>query len=237
MKLSGLIKQTLVDYPGEIAAVVFTQGCNLRCPFCHNGHLVTKPGKIAEEYIPEQVLLDFLAERKGFIDALVISGGEPTLHPDLPELVQKVKKLGYLIKLDTNGTNSSMLEMLLKNNLLDYIAMDIKAPLDLKSYQLACGNLSTEDFFQVRNSINLLQNSKIDVEFRTTVVPSIHSAEDIENIAKYIEGAKLYSLQQFNPQVTLQVSYESVPPYDKETMQAIADRCAPYVQKVRVVNL
>lgn len=237
MKLRGLIKQSLVDYPGEIAAVVFTQGCNLRCPFCHNGHLVIRPGKLADEYIPELTLLEFLKARLGFIDALVISGGEPTLHPDLPDFITKVKELGYLIKLDTNGTNSAMLEFLLKNKLIDYVAMDIKAPINLKAYQEACGNLSLEDFFNIRNSINLLLNTEVITEFRTTVVPNLHDIQDIEAIAKYIKGAKLYSLQQFNPEVTLQASYETEVPYDKEQMQLMADRCTTYVEKVRIINL
>ncbi len=237
MKIAGLIKQSLVDYPGEIAAVIFTQGCNLRCPFCHNGHLVTRPGKLADQYVPEPVILSFLAERKGFLDGLVITGGEPTLHHDLPELVRKVKELGYLVKLDTNGTNSAMLEFLLTNQLLDYVAMDLKAPPELKAYQEACGNLSLEDFFNIRNSINLLLTTQVKAEFRTTIVPGLHEEEDIIAIARYIEGARLYSLQQFNPEVTLQVNYETVVPYDKEQMQNIADQCQHYVEKVRVVNL
>lgn len=237
MKIRGLVKQSLVDYPGEIAAVIFTQGCNLRCPFCHNGHLVTKPGKIADNYIPKEVLLDFLADRTSFLDALVISGGEPTLHSGLPELIKEVKKLGYLIKLDTNGTNCAMLEFLLKNDLVDYIAMDLKAPIELKAYQEACGNLSLEDFFNIRNSINLLLNADVKTEFRTTVIPGLHDEEDILAIAKYIEGADLYSLQQFNPEVTLQLSYESIVPYDKDQMQLMADKCTPYVNKVRILNI
>ncbi len=237
MKIAGLMKQTLVDYPGEIAAVIFTQGCNLRCPFCHNGHLVTKPGKLANEYMPVEEVLEFLDKRQGFLDALVITGGEPTLHHDLPALIKQVKELGYLVKLDTNGTNSVMLDFLLKNALVDYVAMDIKAPLELKAYQAACGNLSREDFFNIRNSINLLLNAKIKTEFRSTVIPGLHAEEDIVEIARYIKGAKLYSIQQFNPEVTLEVHYGAVVPYDKEQMQAIALRCEPYVEKVRVVNL
>lgn len=237
MKIKGLIKQSLVDYPGEIAAIVFTQGCNLRCPFCHNGHLVIKPGKAADDYIPEQVILDFLATRTSFLDALVISGGEPTLQRDLPEFIKKVKELGYLVKLDTNGTNCAMLEFLIKNNLVDYVAMDIKAPIELKAYQDACGNLTLEDFFNIRNSINLLLNADIKTEFRTTVVPSLHKEEDIVAIAQYIQGAKLYSLQQFNPEVTLHPAYETVVPYTKEEMERLADKCRSYVDKVQVLNI
>ncbi|NLJ73122.1 MAG: anaerobic ribonucleoside-triphosphate reductase activating protein [Syntrophomonadaceae bacterium] len=237
MRISGLLKQTLVDYPGEVAATVFTQGCNLRCPFCHNGHLVTRPGKTQNDYMDEQMVLDFLAERQGFLDALVITGGEPTLHQDLPSFIAKVKDLGFLVKLDTNGTNLLMLEFLLDQKLLDYVAMDIKAPVEIKAYQNACGNLSLEDFFNIRNSLNLLKNADIKVEFRTTVIPSLHSSEDIINIAKYITGAKLYTIQQFNPEVTLDVNYEKVLPYDKKDMELIAKKCRAYVEIVRVINI
>lgn len=237
MKIRGIVKQSLVDYPGEIAAVVFTQGCNLRCPFCHNGHLVTKPGKIIDDYIPEQEILNFLADRTSFLDALVISGGEPTLHSDLPDFIRKVKEQGYLVKLDTNGTNCAMLEYLIKNNLIDYVAMDIKAPVELKAYQNACGHISPEDFFNIRNSINLLMNADIKTEFRTTVVPSLHTEEDIMAIAEYIKGAELYSLQQFNPEVTLNPGYGMVVPYNKDEMERLADKCRPYVDKIRILNI
>lgn len=237
MRISGLLKQTLVDYPGEVAATVFTQGCNLRCPFCHNGHLVTRPGKAQNDYMDEEMVLDFLAERQGFLDALVITGGEPTLHKDLPDFIAKVKGLGFLVKLDTNGTNLLMLEFLLGQNLLDYVAMDIKAAVELKAYQNACGNLSLEDFFNIRNSLNLLKNADINVEFRTTVIPSLHSSEDIINIAKYITGAKLYTIQQFNPEVTLDVNYEKLLPYDKKDMELIAKKCRAFVETVRVINI
>lgn len=237
MKISGLIKQTLVDYPGEVAAAIFTQGCNLRCPFCHNGHLVTRPGKIANEYIKPAEVLDFLRDRVGFLDALVISGGEPTLHPDLPDFIMEVKELGYLVKLDTNGTNAAMLEFLLKNSLLDYVAMDIKAPLELEIYRKACGNLGLKDFFNIRNSINLLLNTDLTVEFRTTVIPALHDEGDIAEIAKYIKGAKLYTLQQFNPEVTLDVNYGRVVPFDRDEMQLMLRACKPYVDDVRIINL
>ncbi|HZJ84297.1 MAG TPA: anaerobic ribonucleoside-triphosphate reductase activating protein [Syntrophomonadaceae bacterium] len=237
MKISGLIKQTLVDYPGEVAAVVFTQGCNLRCPFCHNGHLVTRPGKIANEYIKPTEVLGFLRDRVGFLDALVISGGEPTLHPDLPDFIKEVKELGYLVKLDTNGTNATMLEFLLKNSLLDYVAMDIKAPLELEVYGKACGNLGLKDFFNIRNSINLLLNTDINVEFRTTVIPALHDEDDIAEIAEYIKGAKLYTLQQFNPEVTLDVNYGRVVPFDKDEMQLMLRACKQYIDDARIINL
>jgi pyruvate formate lyase activating enzyme len=236
MKYAGMIKQSLVDYPGEIAAVLFTQGCNLRCPFCHNPDLLIKP-KLMVKTIDIEEVLEFLQQRRGFLDGVVITGGEATLNQDLPADIARIKALGFLVKLDTNGSNPAMLEQLLRHKLLDYVAMDIKAPLDYKQYRAACGRLSSEDFFSIRSSVNLLKNTGTKVEFRTTVVPALHTAEDIVEIARYIEGCQLYTLQQFNPRVTLEPGYARVVPYSKVEMQAIADQCVPYVQEVRVVNL
>lgn len=236
MKYAGMIKQSLVDYPGEIAAVLFTRGCNLRCPFCHNPDLLIKPAIIVKSYDIEEVL-EFLRQRRGFIDGVVISGGEATLNHELTADIARIKALGFLVKLDTNGSHPAMLEQLLRHKLLDYVAMDIKAPLDYKQYRSASGRLSSEDFFSIRSSVHLLKNADTKVEFRTTVVPPLHTPEDIVEIARYIEGAELYTLQQFNPRVTLEPGYARVVPYSKAEMQAIADQCEPYVKEVRVVNL
>lgn len=237
MEYAGIVKQSLVDYPGEIATVLFTKGCNFRCPFCHNPDLLIKNKNNSEQLDIEEVLR-FLKERQGFIDAVVISGGEPTLHTELLEDISRIKELGYLLKLDSNGSNSEMLEKLLRADLLDYVAMDIKAPVDYKRYQQACGKLSNADFFQIRNTINLLKNSNnVQVEFRTTVIPVLHTPQDIEDMARYIQGADLYTLQQFNPRVTLDPAYTRVVPFDKEEMQDMAAICKPYVKAVRVVNI
>ncbi|MGR6837477.1 anaerobic ribonucleoside-triphosphate reductase activating protein [Syntrophomonas erecta] len=237
IKFAGLIKQSLVDYPGEIAAVLFTRGCNIRCPFCHNSHLVIRSVRMPGEEIELPDVVEFLAERLGFLDAVVITGGEPTLHPELPEALRRFKDLGYLVKLDTNGTNSVMLDKLLQSGRLDYVAMDIKAPFNQQKYQQACGKLTTEEFCSIRNSAQLLMAADVQVEFRTTVVPVLHSAEDIENIARSIQGASLYTLQQFNPTATLDTGYMNVVPYSREEMQHMAELCSPYVQEVRVVNI
>lgn len=252
MKYAGLIKQSLVDYPGQLAAVVFTRGCNLRCPFCHNPHLIFPrkdkvkqgvaggsdiPGTPDSDAVDIADLLDLLKERKGFLDALVISGGEPTLNSELIKDLRRVKELGYLIKLDTNGSNPLMLENLLTEGLLDYVAMDIKAPLTYKQYLPAVGKLSPQEFLKIRNSVCLLKAADIMAEFRTTVVPPLHRPEDIVEIARYIEGAELYSLQQFNPACTLAPAFEQVVPYSKEEMQDIANLCSNFVKRVRVINV
>ena len=238
MIFGGLVKQSLVDYPGEIAAVLFTRGCNLRCPFCHNAHLLVKPGSVDPGgSISTGEVMAYLGERNKLLDAVVISGGEPTLYAELPDLLREIKDLGYLIKLDTNGTNPVMLAGMMRNDLLDYVAMDLKAPVIFKAYQQACSKLSPEDFFNIRASINLLRNSSIKVEFRTTVIPCLHRPEDIVEIARYIEGAPLYTLQQFNPEYTLEAGYGNEVPYNKQEMAALAEQVAPLVKQVRVVNI
>jgi len=238
MIFGGLVKQSLVDYPGEIVAVLFTRGCNLRCPFCQNAHLLVRPGSIDKgPTVPLEEIMAFLSERRGFLDAVVITGGEPTLHRELPDFIREIKNMGYKVKLDTNGCNTAMLEGLLSANLLDYVAMDIKAPLEFKAYQQACGKLTSEEFFSVRSSVRLLMSTPISVEFRTTVVPCLHQPADILEIARYIRGAQLFSLQQFNPTFTLHSGYGEEIPYGKQEMNELADMVAPLVQRVRVVNI
>ena len=237
MKFAGLVKQSLVDYPGEVTAVLFTRGCNIRCPYCQNTHLLLRSPRVSEPVITMEEAAEFLKERLGFLDAVTVTGGEPTLYEELPAALAAFKELGYLVKLDTNGTNPAMLQQLIDSGKLDYVAMDIKAPLDYRKYARACGKLTTEEFFNVRSSIRMLMEASIQVEFRTTVVPLLHPPEDIEEIARYIQGASLYSLQQFNPSVTLDTDYGAVVPYTRQEMQELADRCSPYVQNVRVVNI
>jgi pyruvate formate lyase activating enzyme len=236
MNYAGMIKQSLVDYPGEIAAVLFTRGCNLRCPYCHNPDLLIKP-KIMVKPVDIDEVLEFMVQRRSFLDGVVISGGEPTLNEELPADIARIKALGFLVKLDTNGSNPAMLESLLRHKLLDYVAMDIKAPLDFKKYKLSCGRLSSEEYFHIRSSVQILKQAQTQVEFRTTVVPVLHAPEDIVEIARYIEGAQMYTLQQFNPRITLEPGFGRVAPYSKVKMQEMAEQCKPLVQEIRVVNL
>lgn len=237
MHIAGFIKQSLVDYPGEIAAVLFLRGCNFRCPFCQNYHLLTRPGIVPGETVPEEEVMAFLQARQGFLDGVVISGGEPTLHAELPGLLARIKEMGYLVKLDSNGSNPVLLEELINRGLVDYVAMDIKAPLDYRKYQAACGKLSPETFFKVISSVRLLRQAPIRVEFRTTVVPTLHQPEDIEAIARSIAGAELYTLQQFNPEFTLDPALGQQSPYSKQEMQALAELARSQLQSVRVVNI
>jgi len=191
VRIKGFIGTTLVDYPGRIAASVFVGGCNYRCPFCYNVELVLEPDKM--EDIPEEDVLASLNERKTFIDGIVMTGGEPTLYDDLPKFFKKVKSLGLLIKLDTNGTRPRMIENLLRDQLVDYVAMDYKAPLALYS-SLAGVEVEEEP---IRLSAQLLINSRVDYEFRTTVHPGLLNPEDILQITREIKGAKKYVIQPF----------------------------------------
>ena len=236
MKIAGLEKQSLVDYPGEVVAVLFSQGCNLSCPYCHNGRLIATSQRGDDLLEPEQVE-QFLEERKGFLDGVVFSGGEPTLQPDLPQMIAAVKRQGYLIKLDTNGTNTAMLQHLLQEKQLDYVAMDIKAPLDFKKYRaVGGGRLTPLKFMNIRNSVQLLlRQREVKVEFRTTVVPALHQLEDVAEISRGIKGAAFYTLQQFNPEKTYDINLQYTQTYTRAELEKIGALCGQYVQKVRVL--
>ena len=189
MKISGLQKLTLLDYPGKMACTVFTYGCNFRCPFCHNALLVTEENS---DCIDEDEFFSFLKKRQGILDGVCISGGEPTLQKDLPEFISKIKALGYYVKLDTNGSSPLLLKKLIEEKLIDYVAMDIKnSP---AKYDITCG--CRVDIDVVKQSVSIIKQSGIDHEFRTTTVKEYHRAEDFEVIADWIEGSK-YFLQHF----------------------------------------
>ncbi len=191
MNIGGLQKLTLLDYPGKVACTLFTVGCNLRCPFCHNASLVTHPQDAG--YITDDELFSFLKKRVGVLDGICVTGGEPTLQKDLPDFLESLKSFGYSVKLDTNGTNPKMLKALTDEHLIDYVAVDIKnSP---EKYALTSGNV---DFLEkVKETVSFLLSGNIDYEFRTTVVNGFHEVEDFEAIGKWIEGAKHYYLQSF----------------------------------------
>ncbi|MCI8922858.1 MAG: anaerobic ribonucleoside-triphosphate reductase activating protein [Lachnospiraceae bacterium] len=198
MFISGFHKTTLLDYPGCIAAAIFTGGCNFRCPFCHNSGLVQDPFK--EGLVPEDEVLAFLDKRKKILKGVCITGGEPTLQPDLPDFIGKVRKMGYRVKLDTNGYRPEVLRELLESGLLDYAAMDIKnCP---EKYGAAAGlippgNAGGFELGKIEESIKLLLDGQIDYEFRTTVVKELHTVEDIAAIGAWVKGTPAYYLQKF----------------------------------------
>jgi pyruvate formate lyase activating enzyme len=196
LDVKGFIDISFVDWDSKISSVIFLPNCNFRCPFCHNVNLVLNPEKL--ETIPFEYIEDQLKKQKGWTDGVCITGGEPTLHSSLPDLCSRIKNMGFLVKLDTNGTNPAMLKELMDRKLLDYVAMDIKAPLTVEKYSKATG-VDTEKLLEnVKESIRLLTESGIDYEFRTTVVPTIHDVEDINQICHSLKGCKKYVLQKFD---------------------------------------
>ncbi len=195
MLLGGLQKMTLIDYPGKIGATVFTVGCNFRCSFCHNPELVLSSQFMVSpnDDTLEREFFEFLKTRQGKLDGVCITGGEPTLQPDLIEFIAKIKKMGFAVKLDSNGTRPDILQELFKKKLVDYVAMDIKA--SLNNYQKICG--VKIDLERIKLSTDLIRNSGLDYEFRTTVVPGLHSVEEFKDVAKWLAGSQKYIIQKY----------------------------------------
>jgi pyruvate formate lyase activating enzyme len=193
MVIGGFQRFSLIDYPGKICATIFTQGCNFRCPYCHNPELVN--ARRSQHLIPEEDVFSFLEKRRNKLDAVVITGGEPILQADLLEFLEKIKTMGYLTKLDTNGSDPRVIEKIIDRRLADYLAMDVKAPLE-KYQEITNSNIDCDE---IKQSIRLIMHSGIDYEFRTTIVTSQLSEENILEIGKLIRGAKLYILQKFVP--------------------------------------
>lgn len=216
MTIKGLQKLTLLDYPGRIACTVFLGGCNFRCPFCHNGGLAL--GNDADGIMSTSELLAFLDSRRGRLQAVCISGGEPTLHRDLPELISEIKSRGFEVKLDTNGTNPEMLSSLIADGLIDYVAMDIKnSP---EKYALTTGVNS--NFNAVRESAALLMQGRVDFEFRTTLAKELHNAEDMEIIGKWLSGSEKYFLQTYRDEGDLLVGgFTAFTPEETEELLAV----------------
>ena len=224
MIIGGLQKFSLIDYPGKISAILFTRGCNFRCPYCHNPELVD-PQRYAEPWQEEEYWA-FLQSRTQKLDAVVVTGGEPTLQEDLEPFLEKIRKMGFLIKLDTNGSNPDVLKDLLSANLVDYIAMDIKAPLE-KYSEVAKVPIDKTD---IEESIELIKQSTVDHEFRTTIARNILSREDIVNIAKMLQGEKLYILQRCVPTKILDPLFlAQFEPYTHEELEQIANLTENYV--------
>ena len=227
MIISGVQKLTLLDYPGRIACTVFTDGCNFRCPFCHNAPLVLPDRE--KQRSDTDAVLEFLKKRSGLYEGVAVTGGEPTLHADLPDFLRSVKALGYMIKLDTNGTRPDMLSGLIAEGLVDRIAMDIKnSP---EEYAKAAG--ADVDMSAIERSKELLLCGSVDYEFRTTVVRGIHTRESLVSAAKWIAGAKEYYLQQFKDSGHV-IAIEGLSEYNEEEMHALARAAAQHVPAVQV---
>lgn len=229
MQIKGLQKLTLLDYPERTACTVFLGGCNLRCPFCHNASLVI-PEKFGES-IPEDEFFAFLSSRVGKLEGVCISGGEPTLYCDLANFIKRIKDMGFLVKLDTNGTNPDMLESLISSHLVDYVAMDIKSSLD--DYASAVG-ISDFDTSSIEKSVAVLRRGEVDFEFRTTVVLGLHTEENLLKIAKWLEGEKKYFLQTFED--SGDVIENGFSGYSKAEMQCILEAVQKFIPLAQIRN-
>ncbi len=227
LEISGVQKTTMIDYPGKLAATVFLPKCNFRCGFCHNPELVFNT---VGERIPEEEVLDFLESKKKWLDAVCVTGGEPTLHKELPDFFEKTKKMGYLNKLDTNGSNPRMIKELLEKNVVDYLAMDIKATLG--KYEKACG--AKPDTGAITRSAELAKKFP-EYEFRTTVLPALHSKEDLVEIGKWLKGSKRYSMQRFNDEnAIIDKSLVGTGKYSRTELEEIRKSLLPYFEEIEV---
>jgi pyruvate formate lyase activating enzyme len=223
MKIGGFQKTSLLDYPDTISAIIWTVGCNFRCPFCYNKDLVL--GKV--ETVPECEVLSFLEKRKGLVEGLVISGGEPLMQNDIVLFLEKVKKLGYLIKIDTNGMYPEKLKELIDKKLVDYVAMDVKAS---KEKYEKLTDVKT-DIAKIEESIKIIRNSALDYEFKTTFIPGLLTKGDILNIAKWLEGSKRFYLQQFkNDSIFISSKLQDALPYPREELLEILNIIKPFFQ-------
>lgn len=229
MHISGFQKLTLLDYPGTVACTVFTAGCNFRCPFCHNSSLVL-PGRICGERIEEEKILDFLKKRSGVLEGVAITGGEPLINADMPEFIEKIKALGYKVKLDTNGTNPGLLKSIVNAHLVDRVAMDIK---NSPAMYAKTTGLEKIDMAAIEESKSFLLSGAVEYEFRTTVVKGLHTKESLVEAAKWIAGAGEYYLQQYKDSGEL-ILPDGLAAFDGNEMQALADAVREYVPSVQV---
>ena len=226
MKIKGLQKLTLLDYPGRLAATVFLGGCNMRCPFCHNASLVVRPDNTE---ITEDELFAFLESRRGKLSGVCVTGGEPTLNRELPSFISKIRALGYSVKLDTNGTHPEMLESLIRDGLVDYVAMDIKT--SIENYGRVSG-IPDIDTSKIERSIDLLLSGTVPYEFRTTVVRELHTASDFYSIGRRIEGARAYFLQSFKDSGDL--IEDGFSSYSEAEIQSLLDIVKVYIPNAQI---
>ena len=225
-KIKGYQGTSLIDYPDKISSIVFTGGCNFRCPFCHNPELVLKIEQIDD--IPPKSILQKLNKRKNFIDAVVITGGEPLLYQDISLFIKEIKKMGFLVKIDTNGSFPEKLKELINSENVDFIAMDIKS--SFKHYNKAAG--ADIDTQKISESINSLLNFSGDYEFRITAVPGLVDKEDIIDIRERIKGAKKVVLQQFRNKITLDPSYREIAPYTPQQLKEMGTLFSDFVERI-----
>jgi pyruvate formate lyase activating enzyme len=221
MKFSGIQKISLIDYPNKIASILFTPGCNLRCGFCHNWRIAVNP---QPPFLQEATALELLEARKKYVDAVVVSGGEPCMHKELPKFLGKLKERGFSVKLDTNGFFPDVLEECLGN--MDYVAVDIKTSPEKYT------RLGAADTTGLMRTVEILKTGKVPYEFRTTLVPDLVTAEDVEHIGEVVKGASTVALQQFVPDDPLDKSFRALRPYAPEIISGFAETLHKYAQNV-----
>lgn len=231
MNITAVQRFTLLDFPKKTACIVFTPGCDFRCGYCHNPEFVLpeKIAQIAKSFIPERNFFSFLERRKNLLDGVVISGGEPTIQPDLSGFMQKIKEMGFQIKLDTNGNRPEVVEQLYKSEFINYVAMDVKT--SLEDYPRLVGPRVKKE--NIAKSIEFIKNSGLEYEFRTTLIREWHTPEILQQLADLVAGAKLLALQTFRPGNTLEKTFEQFHPFPHEEMEKIAQTVFSHrVQKV-----
>lgn len=229
MLIGGFQRLSLIEYPHNLCCVVFAQGCNFRCGYCYNSQLT--PLAPSSELIPEEEVFSFLERRKGRLDGVVVTGGEPTLQPDLFEFLERLKKMGFKAKLDTNGSCPEVIEGLLREGRLDYVAMDLKCPLDERYHRVAGVEVSLE---ALRRSMEILLAGRVDYEFRTTLVPGLIGEEEIREMAQEIKGARCYVLQQFVPKDARAPELRLRKPYTRSEGEALLKAVRPWVKEVKL---
>ncbi len=229
MIITGFQRSTLLDYPGKVASLIFTYGCNLRCEYCHNPELVIQRC-LKKNIIDEKTIFSFLEERKGLLDAVVITGGEPTLQLDLIPFIKRIKNLGYLVKLDTNGTNSKTVKEILDLNIIDYWAMDVKYEEELYKQNL----INSVSYSEIQKSIKFIMEESKDYEFRTTYVKGIHTLKSADGIGRQVKGSKRYYIQNFRPGKTINPSLDFSNSFTEKELNHIKRIMNKYVKNVEI---
>ncbi|MCA9365051.1 MAG: anaerobic ribonucleoside-triphosphate reductase activating protein [Candidatus Moranbacteria bacterium] len=232
MFISGIQKFTAIDFPGKLAAIVFTPGCNFRCKFCHNPEFVLPKelAKIRESFISEKAFFAFLEKRQGLLDGVVVTGGEPTIWPDLEDFIRRIHDMGFLVKLDSNGNNPHVLKDFVSKGLVDYVAMDVKTI--LSSYNDLVGPWAKPD--NISESIEFLKEDNVPYEFRTTFVREAHSSSVIDGMVELLSGASSFFVQGFRPGITLDPAFSNSKPFSEAELMTIADRFRLVVPVVSV---
>jgi len=235
VEIKGFIDLSLVDWDGKLSSVIFLPNCNFRCPFCYNSTLVLHPKRV--ETIPFERVEVYLKKQRGWIDGVCITGGEPMLHSDLPDLCSKLKEMGFLVKVDTNGTNPTMMKELMDGGYIDYIAVDIKAPLTVEKYSRATGINAEKLLGKVEETVKILLGSKMDYEFRTTVVPTLHEEDDVKEICDGIKDCKKYVLQKFDVglgKTTIDPGFGKLKPFTDEEMKTFLTIAQEFLPNVKL---